>query len=407
MAQFINRKDGAVLIRVSVGTVNGKTKLRSFIYHPLEKSSRKRRAELERVAADFREKCLAETALSGSSMTFSAAVSSWQQSYASRNLSKHTAEKYEHVLAFWWSHLNNRRLSTITAVELQSVIDAAAADHLPAAVADIFKPIRSIFSHCYRLGLIKDNPTTRVTLPRRSADEAANFWDDSQLRTFLFALESDLFVTWRGRPVRYNLTTFWRCFFTLAIYTGARRGELVALVWADIHADSRSVYIHATATIYSGQQHVKPPKTAAGVRNISLPSEVFDLIEEHRTEQIRRRYSVAATAPVFPQESGSMMRVTTPTGKFQTLIRIINNNLPPDKRLPPITLHGLRHSAASLLIASGMDVLTVARRLGHARVSHTLDIYAHAYDRNDSAAADLLADVLSDDDDEDDEDDDG
>lgn len=402
MAQFVERKGGGVLIRISISVAPGVYVRRSMTYYPVESSPRKRQAELDRVANDFREKCIAESTAAGSSMTFSAAVSAWRESYAERNLSPHTLEKYLNVLSFWWSHLDSRRLNSITVAEIQSVIDTASRDHLPASVADIFKPICSIFAYAFRLDLIKDNPAERVRLPRISDQDGVKFWNDDQLKLFLSMLNSDLYVTWRGRPVRYDLPIFWICFFTLAVYSGARRSELVALVWGDIHWQDGLISIHAAATIYDHEQHIKSTKTSAGVRSVSLPGHVFDVLLDHQSDLVRRRYSVSLRAPVFPSEDGSAMRVTSPTKKFATLIRIINANLPPDSRLPAIPLHGLRHSAASLLISSGMDVLTVARRLGHSRVSHTLDIYSHAYDKKDETAAELLATVLDDTDNEED-----
>ena len=394
MAQFIDRKGGGVLIRISISVAPGVYIRRSMTYYPVESSPRKRKAELDRVAEDFRQTCIAESAAAGSSMTFSSAVSAWRESYAVRNLSPHTLEKYLNVLSFWWSHLDSRRLNSITVAEIQSVIDAASRDHLPSTVADIFKPIRSIFAYCFRLDLIKEDPVERVRLPRISDQDEPRFWNDDQLKLFLSMLDADLFVTWRGRPVPYGLPIFWICFFTLAVYSGARRSELVALVWGDIHWQDGVISIHAAATIYDGSQHIKNTKTVAGTRTVSLPGHVFDVLLDHQNDLVRRRYSIAVSAPVFPGESGRAMRVTTPTAKFATVLRIINQNLPADSQLPVISLHGLRHSAASLLISSGMDVLTVAHRLGHSRVSHTLDIYSHAYDKKDETAAELLATVL-------------
>lgn len=396
MAQFVDRKGGAVLIRVSIGTANGRSVTRSFVYHPLETSPRKRKAELERVASDFQQKCIAESHLPGASMTFSAAVSSWLESYATQNISQHTREKYVAVLRLWWSHLDSMRLSSVTAMELQAVIDSASVDHLPASVADIFKPVRAVLGYCFRLGIITENPATRVRLPRLSDQDEPRFWNDDQLRMFLSMLDVDLFVTRIDRQIPYSVPIFWKAFFVLAIYSGARRSELVALLWGDIDASAGVIHIHAAATIYGHEQHIKSPKTVAGTRSISLPGVVFDVLEDHRQDLIRRRFSVSTRAPVFPQENGRAMHLTTPTKKFATVLRVINENLPVESALPVISLHGLRHSSASLLVSSGMDVLTVARRLGHSRVSHTLDIYSHAYDKRDATAADLLATVLDD-----------
>lgn len=82
------------------------------------------------------------------------------------------------------------------------------------------------------------------------------------------------------------------------------------------------------------------------------------------------------------------MDISTPNKIFQKVIRIYNETA--DKKLPEITLHGLRHTSATLLISQNVNVKTVSNRLGHSETSTTMDIYAHALQKQDQAAADTL-----------------
>jgi len=91
---------------------------------------------------------------------------------------------------------------------------------------------------------------------------------------------------------------------------------------------------------------------------------------------------------IFIQEDGQRMDVDTPSHKFQKLIKLYN--LTHEDKLPRIRLHDLRHTSATLLLASGTDIETVSHRLGHSKASITLDVYGHALKSMDKTASDTL-----------------
>jgi len=110
------------------------------------------------------------------------------------------------------------------------------------------------------------------------------------------------------------------------------------------------------------------------------------------------------TGYVFCQENGEPMHPCTPTGyckdfveKYNKIIEQENAQNPNGeqaKLLPKINPHAFRHSQASILIFSGMDIATVSKRLGHAKVSTTADIYTHIMQKADETASDKLADIF-------------
>ena len=89
-----------------------------------------------------------------------------------------------------------------------------------------------------------------------------------------------------------------------------------------------------------------------------------------------------------------MMNYSTPYQALQDAISRFNKDKPLEQQLPHIPFHGLRHTSATLLIASKQDVKTVSRRLGHAQTSTTMNIYAHALQESDRNAADALTTML-------------
>ena len=100
--------------------------------------------------------------------------------------------------------------------------------------------------------------------------------------------------------------------------------------------------------------------------------------------------------PVFIQmDSGKRMNVQSPTAKFKKILKAYNAAVPEEKQLPMIRLHDLRHTSASHMLANGVDIETVAKRLGHSKASFTLDIYGHALESMDEKAAEVLDNVFS------------
>ena len=131
-------------------------------------------------------------------------------------------------------------------------------------------------------------------------------------------------------------------------------------------------------------------KTETSKRVIKIPSAAMNLLKEHRLQQTKELFKLGDTwvksNKVFTQQNGKPIHPDTLTGWFAKFIK--KNNL------PPIHLHSLRHTNATLLIASGADLRTVSKRLGHSNMTTTSNIYTHAIQSADERAAELLGDIL-------------
>ena len=176
-------------------------------------------------------------------------------------------------------------------------------------------------------------------------------------------------------------------YFKLIIATGIRRGECCALQWQDIDYGARSIHIQRNVVKLTGEDIiVKKPKATAGDRYVYFSAEMESLLREYRafcedaTEQEDER-ALAEDDFLFRRHGECLpMTPTTFTWRFKLILQ--KNGLPEQ-----LTVHSLRHTAASLMIANGTDVTTVAGILGHAQPSTTLDIYSHSFDKNKRAAS--------------------
>ena len=190
-----------------------------------------------------------------------------------------------------------------------------------------------------------------------------------------------------------------RVLFILAIYAGLRKGELLALEWKDIDFDNDTITVSKSVSVVAGQQITKAPKTKNSFRSVTIPHFITQRLREMKAERTRYRLSLGdywqGASWVFIQDNGKQMSYSTPYSAFEDTISRYNATHREAEQLPAIPFHGLRHTSATLLIASKQDVRTVSSRLGHAQASTTMNIYAHQLKESDKRAADALENILT------------
>lgn len=192
-----------------------------------------------------------------------------------------------------------------------------------------------------------------------------------------------LLASLRGRPPYAAIVT--------ALFTGLRRGELLALRWAALDLDGKTLAVDEALELTKAGVAFKVPKTKAGTRDISLPDLVVDALREHRRAALEQRIALGLgklpdDALIFPALDGGPR---CPRDFSKAWARIAEA-----EGFPEVTLHALRHTHASQLIAAGLDVVTISRRMGHASPNVTLAVYAHLFrHRDDKAAAAVNAAV--------------
>ena len=173
----------------------------------------------------------------------------------------------------------------------------------------------------------------------------------------------------------------------LAIGTGARRAEIAALRWSDIDLSAAIVRIERSLEQTKAGLRVKEPKTEAGRRTVNLPAFAVEALRDHRRQQLELRIAVGAgplpaEAPVFGSIDGDWPKPESVSDRWRDAVK--------NRKLPKVTFHALRHSHVSALIAAGLDVVSVSRRLGHASPALTLNVYSHLFVNNDRKAADAI-----------------
>jgi integrase len=171
----------------------------------------------------------------------------------------------------------------------------------------------------------------------------------------------------------------------MALFTGMRLGEILALKEGRIELDTGKIKVReALEETKAHGVRLKGAKTKAGRRDITLPSIVIEALREHRRELLETRLKLGLGKLgqedlLFANLEGRPLRPSAVSSDWGELAEAIG--------MPEVTFHALRHTHASQLIASGVDIVTISKRLGHARPSVTLAIYAHMFTTDDSKAA--------------------
>ena len=178
----------------------------------------------------------------------------------------------------------------------------------------------------------------------------------------------------------------------LAIGSGVRRGELLALRWKDIDLDESFVRVERSLGEAGDKLYFKVPKSKAGRRTVSISPVVVDAMRRHRKEVLELRVNLGLgklpnDALVFSTVEGKPISPDKLSRDWANLVR--------SKRLPRIPFHGLRHTNVSMLIDGGLDVYQVARRIGHKNASLTLDTYTHLFRSKETEAAAAIEAALT------------
>lgn len=373
-------------LRVSNGfDSNGKRKY----FSKTVSCSSKREAEKE--LAKFITSIEGGCTYSAKKVTLNEFSNQWLETYVKPNLAPTTHQGYEeklnkHILPY----LGNKRLDKIKPLDLDNLYNFLLTKQTnrkdkdgnyktlsPTSVHKVHEILSSIFSNALRWDLVPYNPCTKVVQPKYLSTKMTCYDEETSKRLINALLQK--------APIKY------KCLVILAILTGFRRGELVGLHWNDIDFKNHKISVKRSAYYLSGHPtSEKDPKTDLSTRTIAVPSICFDLLKQWRCEQSKMKLALGkswkSSENIFTTNYGGIMNPATGPKWFSSFLA--KNNF------PHIRFHDLRHTFATLLISSNVDIKTVSHKLGHASTNTTLKFYVHDLESTDKASAELLENIL-------------
>jgi integrase len=222
-----------------------------------------------------------------------------------------------------------------------------------------------------KLNYIKTNPTDACTLPR-VVKKDMKILQGSQIPAFLKAVENH----------------YHKALFTTLLFTGMRRGEVLGLTWECVDFSSGTILVKKQLQrerIKGGKLQLVPLKNDRQ-RLLSPPSTVFKVLAEHRKMQAENQFSMGQvwdySGLVFTNCTGGALDGDAVYNSFKRML--VKNNL------PPIRIHDLRHTTATLMLQNGDDYKTLQGALGHHSAGFTLDTYGHVTEKMKKDSADRM-----------------
>ncbi len=239
---------------------------------------------------------------------------------------------------------------------------------------NFYKEFRTFLNYAVKMEYLPKNPLLKVgnfKAPMELKKEM-DFYTPEEFQKFIktartFAEENNDITSWS-----YHL------FFCIAYYTGMRKGEIYALTWADIKGNE----IHITKSLtqkLKGGDRITPPKNRTSIRTIQIPSPLQTVLDEHK-ERCKTLDSYSEDVYVC----GGIRAIR------DTSVENCNKRFAELAGIKKIRIHDFRHSHASLLANNGINIQEIARRLGHADISITLQVYSHLYPKESERALTVL-----------------
>ncbi|HHY32805.1 MAG TPA: site-specific integrase [Firmicutes bacterium] len=361
--QIIQRGENIFLVRVFLGRdKDGKRRYHNKTIHGTKKDAQRY------LTAVLRERDLG-TFAEPTRMTVDEYLDKWLATVARPRVSPRTYEDYDSNLRrYVRKPLGAKRLHQVTPLEIQEVYTTMIERGLaPRTVRYVHAVLNNALEQAVKWGFIARNPAQYVELPGRASKEM-HAMSREEVERFLQAAQSDPFYT----------------LFLVAITTGMRPGEYLALQWKDVDFEAGKVSVRRTLARRHDRQdendpvpswYFKEPKTPGSRRSIKLSPTVLQALRVHKARQAEERLAagqkyhnldlVFATDLGLPVHEHNLVR-----RHFKPILQ--KAGLSSETRL-----YDLRHTCATLLLKAGVHPKIVSELLGHSTVKLTLDTYSH------------------------------
>lgn len=306
--------------------------------------------------------------------TFKEVADLWLESYETtvKPTTYQNTRKYLNILIK--DYFSDIRIESISVSMMQQIVLKLSKRYT--AYSLYLSVVNRVFKFAMSLGIVQANPVDRIIRPKQQPPKSEKIaLTKEELNQFLTLAKE------HARPVLYA------AWHTLA-YTGLRKGELLGLEWSDIDLDNKVISVQHNLVMVNGKYRIQSPKTRKSIRKITIDDTTASVLKSWKLEQKKLFFKngVKNSNIVFSGSSGEYLDKSHFRVSLKKFLKRYD--------LPAITVHGLRHTHASLLFEAGVEPKTISDRLGHANIQTTLDMYTHLNDNQRSDVADRLLKFL-------------
>lgn len=419
MANVTKRGD-TYRIRVLQGrTPSGQQIFKSTTFTPdPNKTDKQNKKALERFVIDFETRVKDGTYLDGENMTYSAYIEKWLEEYARQQLAPTSYERTRGILEKnILPYLGHYKLKDIKPLMIKAIYDNMSKNgytrhgkkcpYSANTISRVHHAVSITFTTAVYWQLIENNPCDRIKPPKTAKNHDIKHFTPEQAITFLEYIKEPYTrisggeYKLNGKTVdnsavrTYEIPYQYQVFYNLALYGGFRRGELYALTWGDIDFIKSTITVNKSMAYTENGLIVKTPKNASSNRVVVVPRSCIEMLSELKRQRDEMHGNVVRfnkSEYIFVNDEDGKPNIRRANELFQETIK--RYNAEHSEQLPLISLHGLRHTSATILISQNIDIKEVSHRLGHSNTSTTLDIYTHALEKRDEDASRALENVL-------------
>ena len=342
MIEYLEKNKARMIINIGSGA-NRRRRSKTVFY-----SGKK---DLERQYKAFEEEARQNVALD---ITVEKLVKDYIDNKKAMGAVATTIRGYEGCLRRLSPSLRAESAKDVTPYLLSNFVAQGVGKWSPKTLRNTMGLLSASYARAVKLGLLHENPCERIDLPKQKQPEIVTM-SDVQVSAFLEVLEHE----------RLDL----KVGYELCLMCGLRRSEVLGLREQDYDPDDRTIYVHQTRHKVKGERKIQDTKTAKSKRILALPDILADDIEE--LIEIHASYEWKHSDYLILNGFGEELSPST----FSNHLRYIEDLY----GLPHVSVHGLRHTFATMLNADGVDIARISAELGHSNITTTLNKYTHVF----------------------------
>lgn len=378
MKGSIRKRGSTWYYSFDLGIIDGKRKRK-------EKGGFRTKAECEkalRIALNEFEQT--GSIFTASEITFNEYLNLWYNDYVLINCKYGTADYYKRIInCHLKPYFKEMKLKQLNPSILQKFLNYKMINgYSKNSVSNFYGVLSGSLKYAvYPCNYIKENPMTYVNMPKydekikETSDLKIISYNDFNKILERFPFGSSFYI-----PLQ------------IAFHTGMRGGEITALKWENINLENKIISVnHTLVSKGKGVFELGTPKTKSSYRKIDIGDTLVSILKRHKLYQKENKLKYGSYYTnsnfVCTKENGEL--VTTDSLKY--LSRVVNYDLKIS-----FNFHSLRHTHATMLIENGANIKTVQKRLGHSKLSTTMDTYAHVTDKMKTEAVNILENIIAD-----------
>lgn len=353
MSKGKKREDGLYHKNLVVGKNADGSYIRKSVYAKTKK-------ELEMKITEITQELNSGIAVWENGMTFSELADIWINQYnptaSERWKYSHGVQLKKHLLPY----IGSLNIKDLRQIHLQTIISKLARqDYATQTMKQIKQTAVRIMKVAVDSDLIMRNPFSGVSVPVKEPEERQPL---SQKQIKLVT------ENWRGH--RMGLAGM------IMLFSGLRKGELLALTWEDIDLDNRIITVNKSLSCLCNKIKIKQPKTKSGIRKVPIPNKLFAVLDE-----VKKSSGIVCTSA-----EGEQMTEMAYKRAWESYMKYLNTCAGGTKgcgkrkacwKMEKFTAHMMRHTYATMLFDANVDVKSAQRFLGHSDIEVTLNIYTH------------------------------